>query len=129
MSNVDLLKQGYKDFAAGNIKGVVSIWHPDIVWEACTGVPYITGNGIFKGAPAIIESVFAHVPTHFDNFKIEIREFIDAGDKVVVVGYYTGIWKATGKAFKANATHTWTFKNGKVANYFEAVDSAVVVNG
>lgn len=126
MSNVDLLKQGYKDFAAGNIEAVVSIWRPDIVWEACTGIPYITGNGIFKGAPAIIESVFAQVPVHFDNFRIEIREFIDAGDKVIVVGYYTGTWKPTGKAFKANATHTWTFKDGKVANYFQAVDTAEI---
>lgn len=128
MSNIELLKQGYSYFAEGNIEGVISFWQPDIVWDECKGFPLITGDGIFIGAKAIVEGVFAMIPAEFDGFKIEISDFVDGGDKIVMVGYYTGIYKSTGKKFKANATHTWTFKNGKISHFFQAVDTAHIIN-
>lgn len=128
MSNLDLLKKGYSDFAAGNINAVVENWLPDIVWVECIGFPHIHGDATFVGPQAIIEGIFAILPEHFEDFNIEIDDFVDGGDKIVMVGYYTGTWKATGKKFKANATHTWTFKDGKVAHYIQAVDTAEIVN-
>lgn len=128
MSNLDLLKQMYNDFAAGNIPGVIANWQPDMVWDECNGFPYVNGDGIFIGAQAIIEGVFAKIPEYYDGFNIEITDFVDGGDKIVMVGYYKGTWKATGKTFKANATHTWTFKNGKISHFFQAVDSAKIIN-
>jgi ketosteroid isomerase-like protein len=43
-----------------------------------------------------------------------------------MAGYYQGINKATGNSFKANATHVWTVKNGKLAKFFQAVDTATI---
>jgi uncharacterized protein len=128
MSYLENLKQGYKDFAEGNIEAVIAPWHPDIVWVASTGFPYILGDGIFVGAQAIIKGVFAKVPEYIDEFIIEISDFVDGGDKIVMVGYYTGIWNPTGKRFKANATHTWTIKDGIITRFFQAVDTAEIVN-
>lgn len=128
MKNLDLLKQMYNDFATGNIPGVIAIWEPDMIWDECTGFPYVHGDGIYVGAQAIIENVFAKIPENFDGFNIEVTDFVDGGDKIVMVGYYAGTWKASGKKFKANATHTWTFKNGKITHFFQAVDTAEIVN-
>ena len=128
MNNLELLKQGYKDFAEGNVEAVVAIWQPDIVWAECTGFPFVKGDGIFVGAQAIIENVFAKIPEYYDGFNIEITDFIDGGDKIVMVGYYTGTWKPTGKKFKANAMHAWTIKNGMVSHFFQAADSAEIIN-
>lgn len=30
MTNVDLIKQGYSNFAAGNVKGVLALFNPKI---------------------------------------------------------------------------------------------------
>jgi ketosteroid isomerase-like protein len=128
MNNLEILKQGYKYFAEGNVEGVISMWQPDIVWAECAGFPFIGGDGIFVGADAIIAGVFARIPIDMDDFKIEISDFVDGGDKIVMVGYYTGIYKSTGKKFKANAAHTWTFKDGKISHFFQAVDTAIIVN-
>ena len=128
MGNLEILKQAYKDFSLGNVEGVIATWQPDIVWDECTGFPFVQGDGIFVGAQAILEGVFAHIPVYYDGFNIEITEFVDGGDKVVMVGYYKGTWKATGKEFKANAMHAWTFKNGEVSHFFQAADSAEIVN-
>ena len=77
---------------------------------------------------AAVEGIFALIPVQYDSFNIEVDDFVDGGDKIVMVGHYTGIYKATGKKFKANATHTWTIKNGKIVKLFQAVDTAEIIN-
>jgi ketosteroid isomerase-like protein len=57
---------------------------------------------------------------------VEASELFGAEDKVVMVGHYTGTNKATGNPFKANATHVWTVKNGKMIRFFQAVDTAML---
>ena len=127
MSNLEILKQGYKAFAAGNVEAAIANWSDDIVWEECSSFPFVKGDGKYVGKQAIVENIFANIPQHYDNFSIEISDFVDGGDRIVMVGHYTGTWKATGKKFKANATHTWTFKNGKATHFIQAVDTATII--
>ena len=86
------------------------------------------GDGIFRGPEAVVENVFAQIPEHFEGFRIEIDDLFGAGDKVVMQGHYKGVWKATQKPFIANATHVWTVKNGKLTHFFQAVDTAEIIN-
>jgi ketosteroid isomerase-like protein len=128
MDNVELVKQGYKLFAAGDIEGVSALFHPEIEWNASQGLPYIEGDGVFIGFSSILQNVFAKIPENLDGFHIDIRELFGSGDKVVMVGQYKGVYKPTGKEFNANATHVWTVKDGKATHYFQAVDTAEMVN-
>jgi ketosteroid isomerase-like protein len=128
MNNVELVTQGYKNFAAGNIEAVLALFHPEIEWNECKGFPYVSGDGLFIGPDAIAQNVLAKIPENYDGFDIEIQELFGSGDKVVMVGYYTGVWKATGKGYKANATHVWTLKDGKATHHFQAVDTAEIIN-
>ena len=126
MKNVDLLKQAYADFSTGNVEAVLAVFDPAIVWDECVGMPFMKDAGIFIGPEAIVTNVFMNLPVHFDGFNIAINEIFGADDKVVMAGYYQGTNKATGNAFKANATHVWTVKNGKITHFFQAVDTAVI---
>ena len=128
MTNVELLQQGYQHFAEGNIEAVVAIFDPAIEWHECQGFPYIAGDGLFIGPNAVVQDVLVKIPEHYEGFQIEIQELFGSGDNVVMKGYYTGVWKSTGKAFKANATHVWTVKEGTLTHFFQAVDTAEIVN-
>ena len=128
MDNVELAKQGYQDFAKGNIEAVLGLFDPKIEWKECIGFPFVSGDGIYIGPNAVAQDVLAQIPEHYEGFTIDIQELFGSGDKVVMVGYYKGIWKATGKEFKANATHVWTMKDGKLTHFFQAVDTATIVN-
>ena len=128
MNNVELVKQAYQNFAEGKVEEVLALFHPKIVWSECTGFPYVSGDGISIGPNAIVQDVFAQIPQYMDNFQVEIRDLFGSGEKVVMVGYYTGTWKETGKEFKANATHTWTIQDGKGTHFFQAVDTAEIIN-
>ncbi|GAB4372514.1 MAG: hypothetical protein Kow0042_15870 [Calditrichia bacterium] len=128
MNNVEILKKGYQHFAEGHVEAVLEIFDPAIVWNECSGFPFIEGDGIFTGHNAIVQGVFSKIPEYYDGFNIEIDELLPSGDRVTMVGHYTGTWKATGKKFRANATHIWTFKDGKATHFFQAVDTAEIIN-
>lgn len=128
MKNLDLAKSGYKKFAEGDFEGVLAMFDPKIEWNECKGFPYIEGDGVFIGPEAVAEGVLNLLPEHYDNFKIEIEDLMAYDDRVVMAGYYTGTWKATGKKFKANAVHVWTVKNGKFTRFFQAADTSTIVN-
>ena len=128
MNNLELVKQGYQNFAEGNIEAVLAVFHPELQWNECKGFPYVSGDGLFIGPNAVVQNVFAKIPEYFDGFQIDIQELFGNGDKVVMVGHYKGVWKATGKEFKANATHVWTLKDGKVTHFFQAADTAEIIN-
>jgi len=128
MTNADMVKQAYSDFATGNVEGVLALFDPAIEWIECKGMPFITGNGIFIGPEAIVTNVFMNLPVYFDGFNIAVNEIFGADDKVVMTGYYQGTNKATGNSFKANATHVWTVKNGKLTRFFQAVDTVAIIS-
>ena len=128
MTNVDLVKQAYSHFSTGNVEAVLALFDPAIEWRECKGMPFVKGDGIFIGPEAIVTNVFMNLPVSFDGFNISVNEIFGADDKVVMVGYYQGTNKATGNSFKANATHIWTVKNGKMTHFFQAVDTATIIS-
>lgn len=128
MSNLELIQQGYKNFAEGNVEAVLANFDPKIEWHESTGFPYVKGDGISVGPEAVVQDVFAKIPAYFEGFNINIQELFESGDKVVMVGYYTGVWKPTGKEFKANAAHIWTIKDGKSTHMFQVADTATIIS-
>ena len=127
MTNTDIVKLAYSNVATGNIPGVLDVFDPDIEWNECKGMPFVKGDGLYTGPDAVVSNVFMNLPVFFDGFNIAVTEIFGADDKVVMVGYYEGTNKATGKPFKANATHVWTVKNGKLVRFFQAVDTAAII--
>jgi ketosteroid isomerase-like protein len=128
MNNLEIIQNGYKAFAEGNIEAVLVNFDPNIEWNECQGFPFIKGEGISIGPEAVVQEVLSQVPVHYEGFNIEVKEMFGCNDKVVMVGFYQGVWKATGKQFRANATHVWTLKDGKATHFFQAVDSATIIN-
>ena len=126
MTNVELVKEAYSHFATGNVPAVLAMFDPAIEWLECKGMPFVKDDGIYTGPEAIVTNVFMNLPVSFDGFNIAVSEVFGVDDKVVMVGYYQGTNKATGNAFKANATHVWTVKDGKLVRFFQAVDTAII---
>ncbi len=128
MDNVTLIQEAYKNFAEGNIPAVLGFMNENIEWQAAKGFPFFKDTFVFYGPDEVVNNVFARIPEHYEGFNIEPLAIFGSGDKVVMQGFYTGKWKETGKAFKANAVHIWEVKDGKVTQFFQAVDTAEIVN-
>ena len=59
----------------------------------------------------------------YEGFTIRVDELLDAGDKVVMLGYYLGARKATGKKFQAQVAHIWTIAAGKAVKFQQYTDT------
>lgn len=126
MTNVELVKQAYAHFATGNVPAVLALFDPAIEWNECQGMPFMNNADLVIGPEAVVTRIFMNLPVYFDGFNIAVTDIFGDGDKVAMQGYYQGTNKATGNAFKANATHIWTVKDGQLTHFFQAVDTAAI---
>jgi ketosteroid isomerase-like protein len=107
--NLDTLRQGYKNFSKGDIPALLAVFDPNIEWIEPENYPY---GETHKGRENIVNEVFSKLRDEFDNFQAAPAEFIDAGDRVIVLGDYSGSFKATGKSFQCRFAHVWTIQDG-----------------
>ena len=120
--NVDLIRSIYDAFGAGDIPGVVGRMAPDMEWNEAENFPYADGNP-YRGPEAILGGVFARLGGEWDGFAAVPEEFLDAGDRVVVLGRYRGTCKATGAALNAQMCHVWRVKDGKAVHFQQYTDT------
>lgn len=123
MSNLNSVRGAYDAFARGDIPTVLGFLSPDIEWTEAEGFPY---GGTYVGPNGVLEGVFMRLGTEWEGFAAVPDEFIDGGDAVVVLGKYSGTYKATGKSFQANFAHVWKLREGKAFRFVQYVDTLIV---
>src|SRR5688500_18732869 len=105
--NVNVVNHIYEAFRQGNIAAVLDSFDPGIEWVAAENSP-AADHSPYHGVNQVRDGVFARIAAGFEGFKIRVDEILDAGDRVVMLGYYDGMHKATGKRFHAQVAHIWT---------------------
>ena len=125
--NVDVVREVYRRFGAGDIPGILELWDAPTDSQACTGLTAddIPVAGKRRGKPALAELVASYAEV-FDYDLYEQREFIADGDTVVVLGAYEGTVKATGKPFASEWVHIWRLSGGKAVAWQEFCDTAAL---
>ena len=124
MSNVELVRDVYDAFAAGDMEKVLGAMDPQIEWREAEGNPYEPSGTAWIGPDAVVENLLVHLGADWDQFTVHPKEFHDAGDTVVVEGRYTGTYEATGKSLDAQVCHVWRISNGKLTSFQQFVDTA-----
>jgi ketosteroid isomerase-like protein len=123
LTNLNAIKAVYEAFATGDIPAVLGALSRDIAWTEAEGFPY---GGTYHGPKGVLEGVFMRLGSEWDGFAAVPDEFIDGGDAVVVLGKYSGKYKATGKSMQANFAHVWKMQDGKAAQFIQYVDTLLV---
>ena len=120
--NIDLIRGVYRDFAAGDVEGVLARMSPDVVWREANNFPY-ADRSPYVGPQAVLEGVFVRCATEWDGFSVEVDELLDAGDTIVALGRYRGTYKATGRAQETQIAHVWRIRHGKVVAFQQYADT------
>ena len=66
---------------------------------------------------------FARIGADWEGFSANSEELIDGGERIVSLGHYTGVSKATGKSMRAQFAHVFSVKNGKIASFQQYADT------
>lgn len=120
MSNLETVKQLYALFALGDIFTVLESLDENISWTQAEGHPY---GGIYTGHKEIVKNVLKKLATEWDVYKVEPYDFLDAGNRIVALGHYSGTFKQTDKSMKVPFAHIWTVENGKVTKFVQYTDT------
>ncbi len=121
-ANVEIVRNIYAAFETGDMAAFAGALAPDVVWSEAENYPYTDCNP-YVGAQAIMEGVFARTAEDFDGFAVAMTDLIDGGDRVVALGRYSGISRATGTKLDAQAAHVWTLTDGKVVQFQQHIDT------
>ena len=118
-----LARSFYTAVGGGDIPGAFALLAPDVSWTEATGFP--SYGGTYHGPDAVLQNVFMRLGSEWEGFAGVPAEFIAQGDTVVVLGQYSGTYKATGRKFTAPFAHVWTAKNGKLVKFRQFTDTAL----
>lgn len=121
--NVEILRDAYAAFAAGDVPSVLAAMSSEIVWNEAENFPYADGNP-YVGPDAVVEGVFARLNSDWDFWNLEVEHMLDAGENVVVLGRYKARHSETGKALDAQFAHVWWLEGGKVTRFQQYADTA-----
>lgn len=122
-ANLETIQRMYGALAHGDLDTLLASLDPAIEWTEAEGFPYA---GTYTGPQAVVENVLAPLATEWTEFNVRPSEYIDGGDKIVVLGRYAGGYKQTGKMFECDFAHVWTLRDGKAVKFYQYVDSAIV---
>ncbi len=120
--NVQFMRGLYEAFGKSDVPAVLAGMDQKIEWNEAENFAYADGNP-YMGPQAIVEGVFMRLATEWDGFTVSPADFLDAGDRVVTRGTYTGTFKATGKKVRAQFAHIWNFEGGKLVGFQQYTDT------
>ncbi len=124
MSNLDIIKTLYKAFAEGDKDTIRQLFDPNIVWVQNEGFP---GGGRRIGPDAVFNDVFAKFRVHWEAWKADVEEYLDAKDTIIALGQYQGTHKITEKSMTASFAHVYRIDNGKITRFDQYTDTLKIV--
>ena len=109
-TNVDIIKKLYETTKEGDIEYAKSVLHPDVVLYEADSLPY---RGVHRGLQGFLKVVEIAMKTWKD-LQIVPKQFLDAGEYVIV--FVRLIWTSqkTGEQVEADLAEFWKLEDGKI---------------
>jgi ketosteroid isomerase-like protein len=121
---LDLVRAFYAALAQGDIPVLLGLLHPDLEWTEAEGFPYYSGT--WRQPRDVLEKLIKPLLRDWDDFSALADDFITEGDRVVSLGAYRGVNKATGKAMRAPFAHVWRVAGDKLKRFDMYTDTLLI---
>ena len=118
------VRKNFSDFAAGNAETFFDSIHPDVVWEV-SSPPNHPALGVHKGKAAF-RKIFEEVLPLVEFEHLEVVEVLGAGDRTAAIYRERVRVVATGKTLEQEIVMGNRWKDGKIIEYREYIDSAAL---
>ncbi len=109
--DLEFLRRGYEAFGRGDVESALAMLHPEVEVAVHTERPDIE-RGIYRGREGFLANI-AELTDVFEEFRLEPRDMVQAGERVLVVTRVTGRGKGSGVEIDASIFHVWTISEGR----------------
>jgi uncharacterized protein len=119
---LDIVQQAYHAFGRQDIPALLALVADEVDWECVVpgSLPY-SGK---RRTRAEVADFFAAIPRVDAIHVFEPREFIDAGEQVVVLGWEKTTALDTNKMYETEWVHVFTVRNGRIVRWRGFFDTA-----
>jgi ketosteroid isomerase-like protein len=125
MTNSDIIRSGYDAFRRGDLDGVLSTLDENIDWVT-PGPSELRTAGHRRGREEV--ALFFQTLNEMLQFeRFEPLEFIEQGDRIVVLGEDTVRVRATGRTVDYEWAHVFEMRDEKTIRFREYGDTAALV--
>lgn len=121
---LNVVRSFYAALASGDVPGLLGLLHHDLEWTEAEGFPYYSGT--WRKPDDVLEKLIVPLMDDWDDFAAVADDFIVQGDRVVSLGAYSGISRATGKPMRAPFAHVWRVADGKLKRFDMYADTLLV---
>lgn len=123
-AKLDLVHAFYAALGRGDVPSLLGLLHPELEWTEAEGFPYYSGT--WRQPEDVLNKLIVPLLRDWDNFYAVADDFIAEGDRVVSLGSYGGVNKATGKTMRAPFAHVWSVADGKLKRFDMFTDTLLV---
>src|SRR3954451_12672481 len=110
--NVEVIRRVYEGWLLGDA-ALFDALDPEIELHPDPAADWVGVNDIYRGHDGV-RSYMARVYEAFEDYRPEVEEFLDAGNKVVTLAIEHGRGRASGATVEAHHTaHVWTMQANK----------------
>ena len=120
--NVQIVRGVYEALSKGDVPTALGLMDQGIEWNEAENFLYADGNP-YIGPQAVLEGIFMRLGADWSEFAVMPAEWLDAGDRVVVLGIYSGLHKVTGRQVRAQFAHIWSVRGSKVVKFQQYTDT------
>ena len=126
MASEDLsaVRDAYDAFDRHDVDGLLALLSHNVEWHAPEILPW---GGTRHGRDGVA-TYFDLLDDHVEDGWGDPDEYLDAGERVIVLGRLRGRARATGREFEARFVHVWDFQDGVAVTFDSIVDSAAVLS-
>jgi uncharacterized protein len=107
--NVEIVRLVHDRWARGDFAVGADLLAPDFEWHQ---FPQAVEPGTRRG-PEVAEA-FRRMFEIYEDMRVDPREFIEAGDKVVVIGRAFATARGSGMPLDTQIAFVWTVRDGKL---------------
>jgi ketosteroid isomerase-like protein len=122
-SPLNIIADHYAASARQDIAAMMADVAPEVAWTEMAGFPCA---GTWIGPAQVVEHVFKVLGSEWTNYRFELQELVDAGDRVIGLGCYHGSYGKTGKSMQARVAHVWRVQGGKIVQFEQFTDTLLV---
>jgi ketosteroid isomerase-like protein len=116
--NVEIVRRSFEAFLRGDFDGAMQAFHPDIAYD----LTRISPDGeVFEGHEGVRTGMRRWLGA-WDDYRMEVDEYVDAGDSVLIFFRESGRGKGSGVWIEQSVAGVWTLHGGKVVRVAPFLD-------
>ena len=116
--NVEITRRAYEAFNRRDFDALLETWDPEIEWHQFTQFP---DRAVYRGAEEVRDRFLKQqLVEQFGDFRIDVEEFVDVGDHVVMIGHLVAHGSASGVPVRLRVVNILELRDGKLVRAYDA---------